>query len=513
MYLCYDLKGIQSFIFSIPRLKYICGSSALIDRYDRVTAPGINDPEGEHLFSGGGKGAYKCTNDQAVERVRRKLVEAAHRDGLTICFGVSDDFTVAIHGADQTYPWLPSSIELGGKPCADSGLYPANNGVSDIVKKRVWQKGDRMDRYFEDELLGGVNGHGREGLKFSFFHDVDKSTPAGKIALQRLGGRNRWAVIAMDGNDIGTQHRKAVEKLGDRADVFTGWLRRMSRDLDTCSREACRKGIDLIIEEIRALKEGFDVDGGEIILPIRPLVVGGDDIILLCHVGYAMTFVREACRVFEEKSTELAALAKKGGIDLWPATGSHITLSAGILFAPIGLPLSTAISYTELLLASAKGGGREQKVFPTPSFVDWESVTEGLVDTPHARRQRELVFQDADLQNERIQLTERPYPVADLRDLIRLAQEYSKVPGSVRHRVLKGMRAGFFDRKIFAKSLAKNQEVLSNDLDEGESPQKPGGKWKKSVKNGHNVRTTPVIDALLLLEEDSRMNWVTEVNS
>ena len=33
-YLCYDVKGIQSFIFKIPKLKYIIGGSALVDIFD-----------------------------------------------------------------------------------------------------------------------------------------------------------------------------------------------------------------------------------------------------------------------------------------------------------------------------------------------------------------------------------------------------------------------------------------------------------------------------------------------
>lgn len=37
MYLYYDIRGIQSFIFRIPKLKYIIGGSALIDRFDRTT--------------------------------------------------------------------------------------------------------------------------------------------------------------------------------------------------------------------------------------------------------------------------------------------------------------------------------------------------------------------------------------------------------------------------------------------------------------------------------------------
>ena len=38
-YVCYDLRAIQSYIFRVPKLKYIVGGSALVDRFDRVLVP------------------------------------------------------------------------------------------------------------------------------------------------------------------------------------------------------------------------------------------------------------------------------------------------------------------------------------------------------------------------------------------------------------------------------------------------------------------------------------------
>jgi CRISPR/Cas system-associated protein Cas10 (large subunit of type III CRISPR-Cas system) len=59
MFLCYDLKGIQSFIFQVPKLKYIVGGSALIDRFDRVEAREVEERLGvRRVFSGGGRGVF-----------------------------------------------------------------------------------------------------------------------------------------------------------------------------------------------------------------------------------------------------------------------------------------------------------------------------------------------------------------------------------------------------------------------------------------------------------------------
>ena len=109
-----------------------------------------------------------------------------------------------------------------------------------MIAKRVWQKGDRMDRYFEESLLKDLSIPFSTGTEMVFFHDVDPASPEGRRASSALGGRNRWAVIAMDGNDMGLQHRVASERWGKEPGKFMAWLREMSRSLDVCSRGACR---------------------------------------------------------------------------------------------------------------------------------------------------------------------------------------------------------------------------------------------------------------------------------
>ena len=66
--------------------------------------------------------------------------------------------------------------------------------------------------------------------------------------------------------------------------------------------------------------------------------------------------MKEVMRVFEECSMK--------NKHLWPATDNGLTISAGILYAPVGLPLHTAIPYAEKLLNSAKTRGREKPLWP-----------------------------------------------------------------------------------------------------------------------------------------------------
>lgn len=522
-YLAYDLKGIQSFIFSVPRLKYICGGSAIIDRFDREVAPDLARdlavPGARLLFSGGGKGAFRCESASAAEAMERSLVNAAQDDGLSISIGIDTDLGEASQRADRSFTFLPRGSELEGHPCPASGLYPTNGGVHPKVRRRVWNRGDRLDRRYERELLDGLGPVG--GLhpeRCDFFHDVTPGEAEGDAACAALGRRNRWAVIAMDGNDIGSQHAAAASRLTAGSEKHAAWLEVMSRALDDCTRAACREGIRWVVSAWA--NEGIDGEAtaanGITTLPVRPLVVGGDDVIVLLHVRFAMGFVRAVCGAFERESREQATKAAKAGVDLWPATGGTLSISAGVLFAPVSLPLASAIPYAEGLLASAKGEGRKHQLSGqrTPPCVDWESVTEGLLDQPHTRRQRELRFLDEDL-DEIVELTRRPYTLEGFERLEALANRNRTVPGTIRQQLIGGLQAGYWDRQVFRARLGKHQRTLADDLAEDEKqPGSLNGRWRREQdatvgKRSVPVRSTDLLDAILLLEEDSRMRWET----
>jgi len=329
-YLCYDIRGIQSFIFRIPKLKYVIGGSALIDRFDRETAPSLACDGVKHLYSGGGKGTYLCDKDTA-KVLQEKLIAAAHGIGLDIRFGKNEDFAKSSRQAVELYPFVPDKLE--GKPCPQSGLYPVGSGIDahPVVRKRVFSEHEAMFRHFERRLdpKKSIRLPGIDPEKMVFFRNVSAdsadSQDDGYWGAKALGGRNRWAVICMDGNDMGMQLRTMTEQRKPPEEEMIRWIKEMSQALDACSEEATKAGIQRVVSEWAATDD-FDLDraNDQLVLPVRPIVVGGDDIVILCHVAHAMTFVKEAIRVFRTKSVELQ---KKAGIELWPATGGEISIS------------------------------------------------------------------------------------------------------------------------------------------------------------------------------------------
>ena len=441
----------------------------------------------------------------------------------------------AIRNHEDHYTFLPD--ESDGHPCAISGLYPVTSysgkgkahDIHPVVYRRIYDRPpgvDAKDAVVNDALENRLLVPGKlrlpPGLNdttLKFFRSVDEdddSSPEDRIEATRakaaLGNRNRWAVICMDGNDMGRQFQTLGETDHENLKIETR-ASNMSSALDRCAHAATLSGLQQVLKywgedakRIQAATYSWD-DCKKTILPVRPLAVGGDDIIVLCHVSYAMDFVLEASRIFSEHSEKLNIDG-----DLWPATGGKLSISAGILYCPVSLPLHSAIQYTELLLASAKNKGRESKQdnAPSPACIDWENVTDGMLETPSARRKRDLLFIDGELSDDdpegvSVSLTERPYRIEDIPTLLEDCDRYSQYPTSIWQQVLPGLSQPYFDRQMFLAKLGKNYPELAKDLKEDLKPDKNGRFGKSKWRQIDTIRTTPVVDAIKILEERGRM--------
>lgn len=513
-YLAYDIRGIQSFLFAIPKLKSIIGGSALIDRFDRETIPEIARSRGWDLVhSGGGRGLFRYEEHAVADEIAGALVKAAHQIGLDLRLGRADNLMDAAHCAEALFPFLPEQSE--GHPCSLSGLYPVErpSDVHPVVKKRHFDQGDRMDRWFERMVLEGRDGQSPLALhpalrqETVFFREVQdddgRGSEQGRAGLEALGGRRRWAVICMDGNDIGRQFA-SMSKLKLPDAELLDWVRRAGQAIDDCGTTAFRKATERVLSEwIGTIgHERLPQCEGKVVLPLRPLVLGGDDIALLCHPRFAASFVVEASRVFQETSQRHAAKSKRA---LWPASSQGLTISAGILYAPSSLPLASAIPYAESLLAMAKRAGRKIDEKAPPACVDWESVTESMLDRPEFRRQRELVFRDEDL-GEVVQLTQRPMQIASFDALQHDARELACKPVSLLHSLREGLRAPAFERQVFVNRLRKNHPDLAEALREPEPSVKKGKMdFGKRWRTGPGYRATDLLDMVGLVLEGRRL--------
>jgi len=569
MYLTYDIKGIQQFIFSVPRLKCIIGASSQVARFDHETVAQIANRDGcGHVFSGGGRGAIRCQSRDLADDIKRELVQAAHQLGLDIRIGIDRQFTVAALHADELYPFLPVPQDMEGLPCAESGLWPVPGSdgtkVHPLIEQRIAAgkpgKDALLNYLFGSDLIGSRTPTAiKEAGTIEFLRNVNPEEVRGTLdekaidqwrataGQNALGRRNRWAVIAMDVNDMGQQFDALEQQAGDE-ETYVSRLGIVSKSIKEITHQAFANALVSAMQQwLNDVKPNlqdccYEEEPGckYVFLPFRPLVLGGDDVVFLCHSELAMHFVHTMAREFTElsvrKAKEIQEDRQHGGFNPWPATGGKLSISAGVLFTKVTLPLHTAVAYAESLLDNAKNEFREpvETGLPTPSAVDWETITDTMVDTPAARRNREMRFVDEEI-NAAVHLTRRPYlldvepsekdngkKVRSLQSLEKRVAQLGAFPASFRSELKHACGKEWSERTRFCISMGKGGKryrALSESLAEpadGVAASK-GNAWfvpmeedesgvlKPQMDGGKQLQTTDVVDAISLLEEQHRM--------
>lgn len=541
-YLCYDVKGIQQFIFSIPKLKYIVGASLLIDEFDQETKKIAETMSVKWIFSGGGKGTFFCKTRGAADEFRDKLVDQAHLAGLDLRIGIDPKLSEATRHADDLYPIVPD--ELDGEPCSVSGLWPTTKKIHPLVAKRAKKVKEEGERVLDARVLNHIRGELPDDLlawektlqkPLEFLTAVraedssDEDFSLARAADAALGNRNRWAVFSMDGNDMGCQFR-AFEAVSRDDQTKLEWMTAMSGKLKASTQGAFCAGLaHAITEWWKGAKENENLmkayeQAKTLVLPFRPLIIGGDDILCLCHCSYVIEMAKTIAQKFAELSRDANEDYKAGHQDvgdLWPGTGGELSISAGIAFTGVTLPLSLSIPYAEQLLAGAKRNFRRDNPKPadgpTPSAVDWESVTESMIDTPTARRNRDLTFIDKDLGGKKIVLTMRPYLFSSeegklnknsktLNEVEVLKRELNAYPRSVLTELMTILTLPWGERVPRLAAMAAQRPEIFDWLDEGISNPNSFGKYWISEDGSQK---TCFLDAISLLEEEKRMEKET----
>lgn len=508
-YVSYDIKGIQKSIFAVPKLLTIVGGSAVVDEFDTTKISDIvRGYSGAKLvFAGGGKGIISVETVESANHLIASLVNEAHSIGLSLRIGNESTLGTAMTEANDLYPFIPENLK--GHPCKESGLYPVETGgVHKLIINRTEMGredpiGNRILKLMRSlkvipEKLINKN--------LAFVKSVDETDKGmGKTGNKLFKERKRWAVIAMDGNDVGKQFRSY--KGGD----IEGWVNKVSVAIKKCTQEAFAIALGETLAEMGKEFEFptyAEVVNGEqyelTVLPFRPLILGGDDILVLAHTSVAMLFVRKIIKNFERLTAE--AEKENTGEILWPGSEGtgKLTISAGITYIGISYPLHTAIEYADELLRGAKSKKREEGKI-TPSAIDWECITEGFIDTPAERRYRELVFKDKDMDGDRIELTCRPYTIEMLEEkLIPLTNKIKISSRSVMTGLLEALRKPWAERVLHFSAFVRHGENqwIQSLLDES-NPHYPGEGWQ--YDKDKKLRRTMIPDAMLLVEEEHRV--------
>ncbi len=242
--------------------------------------------------------------------------------------------------------------------------------------------------------------------------------------FQQLVGNGYMAVIHADGNDIGGSAPKVDEKQPAEGELKRAAFYHRNRVL---IRKALLAALDRTFES----QEKPNASEKTRYMPALPLMVGGDDVLVVTRADVALKFVAKLC-------SELETLQSTRG-DLF-----HLTLGIGVVIAPHTVPFHRLHQVAETLASSAKVEYRALETNPKVSLVDWAVYTTAWTDDPTDIRRRDWIRTNG--QEKRI-LSQRPLKVVgekldSLQALLRASDKMKDAPRSQLLHLVDQLRRG-----------------------------------------------------------------------
>lgn len=456
----YEVKGIQSFVLRSSKLKDIAAASALVaGGLDEARNALLRDLSGEVVASAAGSATLQFARheDAAAFAEVWPLVVAERLPGPQLVAALAPGLE-GLHERLQQSRNVPmaSAFDLGplvaragrsggGAVCRDRGV------LQDAVHARL--KGREESRAFEVLLLDGGPLQGRKFL-------TDNN---------QLGRDSGYlALIHADGNGVG---KKVIELLKENE---LGAFQVFSETLKRVTVQAVRQAIEATFA---------DLELGDT-LPMRPVVVGGDDVTVLVGPEYALPFTEAYLQAFE-------AGCKDSGNTL-----HGFSASAAIVFAKSKAPFYAVHDVCESLCGWVKEKtGREvsalgvHRITASPLEPFSETMKKSL-----SAKGMEGAFLGGPYAVGR---TERFPSVARLRRLMDLARELPR--GGLREwlrvRQEDNLRAGIrWDRLAEVATASRRHgdawREIARSLD--------GGHWKDTGLEPSLRQRSPLLDVLNL---------------
>jgi len=426
----FEAKSIQSYLFQSGKLKDVISASERLDRLidnhpDSVLAKVIqesglytdlletNETPGEDaIFFIRCKGGafYAWSYQQAPLLQLRSLWSLAVQQlfpGLRFCDALCSDDTLASalqkgHQAlasARNLPVLP--FPVSSAPCVASARtgFAAIPLSSAAAKEIHYDDDPRIDidtelhrqcyRFLSlrhTPLLNKFSGRGRgslqdsglpDNLKFPLdSHDFYCTGEGGDADSRDL------ALIHIDGNGLGKQLRALRQALENQSESdFSRAFRQFSDALATATELAAAEATLTLYQKQCQLDQ---TDSPEYIA-MRPLVLGGDDITLLCRAELALQYAETFCRAFQKHSgRQLQSLHKK----YLPAEKNllpYLTASGGVLYHKMNHPFMLCHHLVEGLCVEAK---QLTKSMPSalPAALSFYRISKALADDITALR-------------------------------------------------------------------------------------------------------------------------------
>ena len=429
-----EIRRIQSFLFQEPYLAAMVGSNVLIGEFLRFELPALHrnywqeqtlpessaprvarpvvagdplaesedDPNASYakgiLVKDAGRFWALLDQDDAAEFIRR--AESLESGQL-----LKEQLSWRVINLDESSSGFGNVVhQLTPRP--DGARLP-----SSLPFLAQDTQGDALIFAEVNKPEPGIRQHKRDRFRARAAQDIASLLVASMDVrpapddLESLAAGDYLAVVQLDGNSIGARvteikggEQPAPTTLHDwlqvqaRTESFFWMMRRLMR---AATAGACRQVFG-----------ATNQPGQHSVAPYQLLMLGGDDLLLVCRAKQALDFVIAFSRVLKRCSQE--------GLDIDPCaaqnslmTKTPLSVSVGVMIAKHSVPFAKLQYAASQLCSSAKVTARSMNG-ATSSVVDWAVTTQNWVDDPVAARRTH----DCMVLGDSIHLlTRRPYLV------------------------------------------------------------------------------------------------------
>lgn len=415
-----ELKRVQTWLFAVPRLRAMVGANALLGETLRDTLRKLARETAQHWTLAPVAGAYppadprdplKEHDDPAVDA--RDGILARDGGHFEACFSRGAEafahaaarllrsklpglrFRISIDGAERPKGSAQVLTEL---PVLGPCEWTGRGLASTIVKQGDDERpAVSLDVACRHEAAKRVD----KGLAVDLASLLGATTKLKMLTsareLKELVGSGYLALIHADGNGVG----------GGAGEGDLPRTRFFHRN-----RVFLRRAV-------KAAINAHCPDDGQ--APLIPLMLGGDDLLLVCRAEIALPFVVTLCE-------KLASFPSEGN------DGFELTLGVGVVVAKHTIPIHRLHEVAEQLASSAKRRyrGLTESSLQGRSVIDWAVYSTAWVDDPVWARRRDWRCGEGD--DARV-LSQRPLNVLGkdldtLQGLVRAAERIACAPRS-----------------------------------------------------------------------------------
>lgn len=370
------VQGIQSYIFSTNKLKEIIGASEIIEQLCTTWFDGFikdNGLKGEKYLNAAGNIRFK-SDKETIQKIFTEYHKILLENALGVPFSqavveITESDAVAINKLDR---------KLNAQ--RNSPMYAFDLGI--MVRGKAHRTGDAatLKKDADGKLTDIVT-----GLKFT---NADSKALETKTKLDNVSypsefsaiakdGKHSWlALVHIDGNGMGNRINEIITN-SEKNIVFEK-LRLFSEAVGKSTIDAYKSAVKAIIPLV---DENYSKNK-PIELPMRPIILGGDDLTVIIRADLALKFTEIFLTEFENQTK----LKIDGGIGL--------TACAGIAFVKEKFPFHYSAQLAEELCGFAKDVSKREV-----SCLQFHRVQDSFIETYKEIVKRELTTADLIFQN------------------------------------------------------------------------------------------------------------------